>query len=136
MKIVLDTNVIVSGLISPYGNPAEIMRMVSVGEIRLCYDARIITEYKEVLRKPKFQFNPEKIDIILDQIQYLGEIVSSKPLMNSLPAPGDNPFLEVALAGNAEYLVTGNINHFPNNLCQVIKIVSPSNFIIEYKKIW
>jgi len=83
MKIVLDTNVIVSGLISPYGNPAEIIRMVSVGEIRLCYDARIITEYKEVLRRPKFQFNPEKIDIILDQIQYPGEIVSSKPLMNS-----------------------------------------------------
>ncbi|MCK4447744.1 MAG: putative toxin-antitoxin system toxin component, PIN family, partial [Candidatus Marinimicrobia bacterium] len=58
------------------------------------------------------------------------------PLMNSLPNPDDNPFLEVALAGNTEYLVTGNINHFPSNLCQGIKIVSPSNFTIEYKKIW
>lgn len=56
MNIVLDTNVLVAGLLSPFGTCGEIVRMVSSGELRLSFDARIFTEYEEVLNRPKFKF--------------------------------------------------------------------------------
>ena len=111
MRIVLDTNVIISGLLSPYGKPAQIMRMVSSGDITLCFDARIFTECQEVLLRPKFEFNKEKVRVLLTQIKYMGEIVATVPLKESLPDPDDNPFLEAAIAGNVKFLVSGNINH-------------------------
>jgi putative PIN family toxin of toxin-antitoxin system len=134
MKIALDTNVVISGLLSPYGKPAQIMRMVSSGEITLSFDARILTEYQEVLLRPKFEFNREKVGTLLTQIKYMGEIVSTVPLKKSLPDPDDNPFLEVAIAGKVKFLVTGNLNHFPKKLCQNVEVLSPSDFLKEYIK--
>ena len=63
MKIVLDTNVLVSGLLTPFGSSGEIVRMVFSGELLLYIDARILTEYKDVLHRPKFKFNKENIEI-------------------------------------------------------------------------
>ena len=59
MKVVIDTNVIVSGLLTPFGNSAEIVRMITSGKLNLCFDARILTEYEEVLKRPKFKFSGE-----------------------------------------------------------------------------
>jgi putative PIN family toxin of toxin-antitoxin system len=134
MRIVLDTNVIISGLLSPYGKPAQIMRMVSSGDLMLCFDARIIIEYQEVLLRSKFEFNKEKVRILLTQIKHLGEIISTIPLKKSLPDPDDNPFLEAAIAGKVKFLVTGNLTHFPKKLCQNIEVLSPSDFLVEYIK--
>ena len=51
MNVVLDTNVLVSGLISPFGPPADIVRLLAAGAIRVCYDACIFGEYREVLSR-------------------------------------------------------------------------------------
>jgi putative PIN family toxin of toxin-antitoxin system len=134
MRIVLDTNVLVAGLLSPFGPSAEIIRMVSSGELTLYFDARILSEYGEVLRRSKFRFQMDKVIALLDYIERRGHIVASSPLSNSLPDPGDQPFLEVALAGQALCLVTGNHAHFPSKLCQGVKVLSPSDFLIFYKK--
>jgi len=72
MKIVLDTNVLVAGLLSPYGPCGEIVRMVSSGELSLCIDARILSEYREVLHQAKFRFEKSKLIAILDYIEYRG----------------------------------------------------------------
>lgn len=61
MIVVIDTNVLVSGLIKPFRLPGRIVMMVASGEIELCYDGRIISEYKEVLSRPKFGFKKENI---------------------------------------------------------------------------
>ena len=134
MKIVLDTNVVVSGLISPFGNPADILRMVSAGEIQLCFDARILMEYKEVLGRPKFQFEDERVRFLLDQIEHCGQIVAPKPLKSHLPDPDDDPFLEAAIAGQADCLVTGNIGHFPADMRQRVRVLPPAKFITFYRK--
>jgi len=55
-------------------------------------------------------------------------------MTNSLPDPDDEPFLEIALAGNAACLVTGNQSHFPAELCQGLKVLSPNEFLTFYKK--
>jgi putative PIN family toxin of toxin-antitoxin system len=134
MKIVLDTNVLVAGLLSRFGACGDIVRMISSGNLTLCVDARILSEYHEVLRRPKFQFEEDKIVTILDYVERNGQTVASSPLLTSLPDADDEPFLEVALMGSVEYLVTGNKVHFPSNLCQGVRVISPADFLKLFLK--
>jgi putative PIN family toxin of toxin-antitoxin system len=134
MKIVLDTNVLVAGLLSPFGPCAQIVRMVSSGELTLCLDARILSEYNEVLCRPKFQFRIDKVAALLDYVEHNGLIVASSPLCDPLPDPSDQPFLEVALAGQAACLVTGNRVHFPAKRCPGMNVLSPSEFLTFHRK--
>jgi uncharacterized protein len=129
MKIVLDTNVLVAGLLSPFGPCGDIVRMVSSGNLILCIDARVLSECHEVLRRPKFRFDPDKVAIVLDYIERSSWVVSAVPLPVSLPDPDDEPFLEIAISGDADYLVTGNTVHFPSGLCQGVKVVAPADFL-------
>ena len=134
MRIVLDTNVLVAGLLSPFGPCGEIVRMVSSGEITLALDARILTEYQEVLARPKFKFDRDKVTTILDLIKYRGAIVASSPLLNPLPDPDDEPFLEIAIAASVATLVTGNHVHFPTESCQGVTVLSPTEFLTFYRQ--
>ena len=134
MKIVLDTNVLVSGLLSPFGPCGEIVRMLSSAELTLALDARILTEYQEVLARPKFRFEQDKIDALLDHIEHLGLIVAPSPLAQSLPDVDDEPFLAVAIAAKVICIVTGNHIHFPSELCLGVTIFSPSEFLSFYRK--
>lgn len=129
MKIVLDTNVLVAGLLSPFGPCGDILRMVASGNLTLCVDARVLSEYREVLERPKFGFDHDRIAAILDYIEHHSRVVASTPLSHSLPDPDDEPFLEIAVSGEADYLVTGNAVHFPSRYCQGIDVVSPSDFL-------
>jgi len=134
MKIVLDTNVLVSGLLTPFGSSGEIVRMVSAGILILQYDSRILSEYQEVLYRPKFQFDKEHIDTFLAYVKQNGQIIPAAPLKKRLPDPDDEPFLEIAIYGRTACLVTGNKAHFPRQSLQGIKILSPSEFIDFYRK--
>ena len=135
MKIVLDTNVIVSGLLSPFGPPGELVRMLASGILKLCYDARILSEYHTVLCRKKFRFDQAHVETLLDQIKACGYITVCKPLSQRLPHSDDEPFLEVALGGNVQYLITGNLKHFSSGKQKTISIVSPSEFLEIYRKI-
>lgn len=134
MNVVIDTNVLVAGLLSPFGPCGEIVRMVSSGELSLCFDARIFLEYAEVLRRPKFKFSKEKVEALLDLIEHRGRPVASSPLLHSLPDPDDEPFLEVAIACQSACLITGNHAHFPSPLCQNMKVLSPREFLEFYRE--
>jgi putative PIN family toxin of toxin-antitoxin system len=134
MKVVVDTNVIVSGLLSPYGASAEIVRMIAAADLILCYDARLLAEYKEVLLRPKFGFDPESVGFFLDQVKSSGELVSSLPLGFSLPDPDDEMFLEVALAAKVSCLITGNLKDYSiKNKLLPLPILSPSKFVKDYR---
>ncbi len=134
MIIVLDTNVIVSGILKPYSKTAAILRLVADGAIQLAYDLRILSEYRDVLRRPKFNFAKENIEAFLDQVEEEGVLVSAKPLKNHLPDPDDEPFLEVALSGGVKAIVTGNKRHFPRKDYQGVKILSPVEFLEAMKE--
>lgn len=134
MKIVLDTNVLVSGLLSPFGPPGEIVRMVSFGEPVLCLDARVLSEYAEVLARPRFSFDQNAVGTLLDFLSQVGQMVASVPLPVPLPDPDDQPFLEIAIAGKADFLVTGNMVHFPQSLCRGSAVVTPAEFIAVYQQ--
>lgn len=134
MNIVLDTNVLVAGLLTPFGPCGEIVRMMSSSELTLFLDARILTEYTEVLRRPKFKFDENQVADLLDYLVHHGCTIASHPLPQSLPDIDDEPFLEVALTGKAACLVTGNKVHFPAKRRQGVKVFSPREFLDFYKK--
>ncbi|OGP61160.1 MAG: putative toxin-antitoxin system toxin component, PIN family [Deltaproteobacteria bacterium RBG_13_52_11b] len=134
MIIVLETNVVVSGILKPYSKTAAILRLVADGAIQLAYDLRILSEYRDVLSRPKFNFVKENIEAFLDQVEQEGVLVSVKPLKNHLPDSDDEPFLEVALSGGVKAVVTGNKRHFPRKDYQGVKILSPVEFLEAMKE--
>ena len=129
MMIVLETNVIVSGILRPYSKAAAILRLAATGMIQLAYDLRILSEYQDVLNRPKFTFAKEDINALLDQVEKEGVLVSVMPLKFRLSDPDDEPFLEVALAAKTEALITGNKRHFPKKEYQGTRILSPAEFL-------
>ncbi len=138
MKIVLDTNVLVAGLLNSFGAPGEIVRMVSSGTLELYYDARILSEYLEVLLRPKFEFEKSAVEALLEEIKVSGHPVAADPLPFRLPDLDDEAFLEVAITGGAKYLVTGNVKHYPTSkLSKVpsVQMLSPSEFLDIYRKL-
>lgn len=133
MKIVLDTNVVVSGLLSPFGPPGEIVRMVTSGAITLCVDARLLSEYAQVLARPRFAFDSDAVAAFLDYLVHSSVTAASVPLIDRLPDEDDEAFLEVAIACSAEHLVTGNLAHFPTEAHAGVSVVSPREFLEIYR---
>jgi putative PIN family toxin of toxin-antitoxin system len=133
MKIVLDTNVLVSGLLQPFGPSGQIVRLVASGDLVLCHDPRILAEYQEVLLRKKFSFDPERVETLLEEIRAGGIPIAARPLTIRLPDFDDEPFLEIALAGGAQYLVTGNVKHYPAEAWSGVEVLSPRSFIELYR---
>lgn len=129
MRVVLDTNVLVSGLLSPFGAPAEVLRLALAGNLTLCFDGRIQLEYREVLSRPRFGFDAGDVEALLGLLEVEGLLVNSAPLPKRLPDPDDEPFLAVALAAGAEFLITGNLRHYPPRARQGVQVVSPRSFL-------
>lgn len=129
MMICLDTNVLVSGLLNPFGPPGEIVRLAANGEIELSYDSRLLAEYEEVLKRPKFEFPHSLVEALIDFIKSRGFSVTAHSLPEDLPDPDDSMFIEVALAAGAEYLVTGNTRHFSAPHRHGIKVLTPDQFL-------
>jgi uncharacterized protein len=122
MRVVVDTNVLVSALYKPGSVPARaleaICRATSEPVTSLLYDARIADEYRSVLARPKFRaIEPQRIAALLAMIFACGQDVGEVPVWDGvLPDDGDRIFVEVALAGRVDAIVTGNIKHYPTDL--------------------
>jgi putative PIN family toxin of toxin-antitoxin system len=133
MLIVLDTNVLVSGLLNPHGAPGRIVDLVVASEVQLAFDDRILSEYSEVLQRSKFGFPPRRIEAILDFFQLAGTHVSAPPLAaENVPDRDDLPFAEVAVAVEAAVLVTGNQNHFDFIKDTKVAVLSPREFVDQW----
>lgn len=134
MIIVLDTNVVVSGLLRPHSKPAAILRLVATGALQVAYDERILAEYRDVLGRSKFPFSAEQITTFLAQIEVDGLPVVAQPLKSHLPDPDDEPFLEVALAARADALITGNTRHYPARSRHGIMVLDPATFLARWTR--
>lgn len=129
MRIVLDTNVLVSGILSPNGPPAAVLRALLTERVRLCFDERIVSEYRDVLKGTKFSFDRALVDELIGFLESAGSPTLAAPLAVTLPDPWDQMFIEVAVASGADFLVTGNLKHFPNEAREGVKVVSPRAFL-------
>lgn len=134
MRIVLDTNVLVSGLLNPEGNPGRILDLFLAGEVTLLADDRILAEYRAVLRRPKFGLDAADVSDFLDLLEAESERVTATPIGSKLPDESDRAFVEVALAGGAESLVTGNVRHFRLPHVGRLSIDSPAEFVRRWSR--
>ena len=112
---VIDTNVIVSALLSRFKNTStvQLMQHLILGDITPIYNDDILAEYYSVLTRPKFNLPESLIDETLEVVKKFGINSSRKEAEEQLPDPKDIVFYEVALANEDSFLVTGNTKHFP-----------------------
>jgi len=129
VKVALDTNVLVSALLTPYGPSARVLDAVLAGLLIPVFDDRILREYEEVLGRSRFGFEPQDVKALLDFFRLEGVAVAAPPLNAELPDPDDVMFVEVAAAGTADAIVTGNQKHFPAEGCGGIAVVSPGELL-------
>jgi putative PIN family toxin of toxin-antitoxin system len=127
IKAVLDTNIIISALLTPNGSPAKVFDHVLNGNVTICFDSNIIAEYKEVLGRSKFKFNQNLVSQVLLFIQESGLSVIPIPVNVDFIDDDDKIFYEVAVHVDG-HLVTGNTKHFPKvplvvNAAQFLKII-------------
>ncbi len=118
-----------SGILSPRGSPAAVLRALLTERVRLCFDERILSEYRDVLHRGKFAFDRELVAEVLSFLEAAGIRTLAQPLNVALPDPEDPMFIEVAVFGDADFLVTGNLKHFPSSARHGIAVVSPRRFL-------
>lgn len=128
MNVVLDTNVIVSAVLTERGPCARLLDMLVGGAFQLCADDRLLGEYDAVLRRPELRIAPADADIVTELVRRVALPIAAAPLPVELHDPDDLPFLEVAAAAEA-ILVTGNTRHFPKRVCKGVTVVSPKEFL-------
>jgi uncharacterized protein len=129
IRAVIDTNVLVSGLLSPAGNEALILLAVHQGLVHPCFSEEILQEYTAVLARPKFAFSPDEIAAVLAMFRRQGELFRPGGSGAALTDPADTKFLQCAEAAQADYIVTGNKRHFPESAYGVTRIVSAGELL-------
>jgi putative PIN family toxin of toxin-antitoxin system len=122
---VLDTNVLVSGLLSPWGPPGRLVDALLLRRLTLALDDRIELEYRDVLSRPRLNIEPDRRDAFLAITAFQSHVVAQRWPFESPPDRDDVPFLEVALAVSARTVVTGNLKHFPLSCRGPISVLSP-----------
>ena len=129
IRAVLDTNVLVSALLSPGGKAALIVQVIEAGLIEIVLTDAIEQEYVAVLARPKFDFPPASISALLDMLRQHGKVVRPDPSAAASPDADDTKFLQCALAGRADALVTGNKRDFPDGPYGPTTILSITEFL-------
>ena len=112
MRVVLDTNIIVSALIAPAGKPAAIIDAWLDGKFTLLTCAAHVDELRSTLQKPRVAelVKPHKAGRLVNQIKRFAEDIEPLPPVERSPDPDDDYLLALSEAGKADYLVTGDKN--------------------------
>lgn len=127
---VFDTNVLVSGFLSPHGAPGRIVEWLRSGAVRAGLDDRIIAEYEQVLSRPEFNLPRHEVSIVLKRIlaQAQYAVVAPAHIVRGLPDADDAPFAECARALGC-HLVSGNVRHFPRAAIGTLTVLTPRQFV-------
>lgn len=130
---VLDTNVVVSGLLSPHGPPGRLIDAVLARALLLVVDDRILHEYREVLSRPRFKIDSKMLKRFLAIMDF--QIHCSTAIVKGLYTtdPDDLAFLEVAAMTTDKILVTGNSRHYPVAGRGSVLVLSPVDAV---GKLW
>jgi uncharacterized protein len=127
-RVVIDTNVLVAALLTPGKVASRALRDLVGGGVQLLVDERIVEEYREVLARPKFaRLSRDAVDLCIARLLENAEMVRSVRQPMVLDDEDDRAFVEVALCGDADAIVTGNAKHFPTQLG--FDVVSPGRWL-------
>lgn len=114
---VVDTNVLVSAMLKIQSIPGQIANEALLGDLIPLLSDEILAEYREVLARPKFKFNQDNVEMLIEGTIDRGIFMDAVPIDEILPDSKDIVFYGVVMGGRTQldeaYLVTGNIKHFP-----------------------
>ncbi len=134
MRAVVDTNIFVSALIRPNGKPGLIIQNLRDGNFTLLYSDVLLNEWLDVLSCPriqnKYHITYEDIQTVLMLILLRGEAVKSNRQITTCRDPKDNQFLEIAVAGQADVIVSGDKDLLVLDPFENIPIVTPYKFLV------
>jgi putative PIN family toxin of toxin-antitoxin system len=131
LRVVLDTNVLISAILFG-GRPRQILEKAIRGEIQLCLSEPVLEELKGVLRRPKFDYSPEAVQVILTELIAISDFVNpSKTLRVVSEDAEDNRILECAVEAGANYIITGDIHLLKLGGYRDIKILNAVAFLEE-----
>jgi len=133
MRAVVDTNILVRALIMPLGTVGPVLQRLRRGDYTLLYSRLLLDELVDVLNRPrigpKYGLSQNDIKTVLALILLRGEAVTPTRSITACRDPKDNKFLEVAVAGQAEVLVTGDEDLLVLHPFEGIPIVTPVDFL-------
>jgi predicted nucleic acid-binding protein len=133
MRLVVDTNVLVAGILSATGPPGWIVDALLAGEIEPALDAGIRAEYEDVLRRPELSLAPERVAAVLDVIDAFGLEAVVPPWPEPVPDPDVAPFLAMAAWVGCP-LVTGNMRHFPAKAREGVVVLPPRQLVERFAR--
>jgi uncharacterized protein len=113
IRLVLDTNILVSANINDEGLEALIVSLGLNKKVQLVVSEPILKEYEQVFLYPRLKFLPREIDGFLARLRSASILAAPTHTVSASPDEPDNRFLECAEAAGADFLVTGNKRHFP-----------------------
>ncbi len=129
MRVVLDTNVVVSTALTPSGTCDTILRAAFRGNFFICTSENILEEYAEVLARPSLKLPPAASSELLNFFKTCSLCFPDTHQTQTLPDPDDEMFLATALTAKADFLITGNLKHFPPHLRRGITVLTPAQFL-------
>jgi putative PIN family toxin of toxin-antitoxin system len=135
LRVVLDTNLLVSRYLSPRGTPALLFDLWECGLIILLVPEAILDEYRRVLRYPhlrdRHHLNDDEIDNLVADIEELSVLVKPEIVVDAVRADeSDNRILECAVAGGADYIVSGDNHLLSLGSYQGVQIVRAADFLV------
>jgi uncharacterized protein len=128
LRLVIDTNVVISAALKPEGLQRTTFLLAITKPARLYVSQPILAEYADVLARPELKIRKGLRRQLLQLIRNRGNLVVPSRRLEVSGDPDDNRFLECADAARADYLVTGNLRHFPR-FWKRTKIITPREFI-------
>ena len=113
MRVVLDTNILISALITRNTPPDKLYQAWLRGEIELVISDAQVAEIHDVLSRPRLRrfLDADEADAIVENIATRALVITELPVVNVSPDPKDNPVLASAIAGKAELIVSGDKKH-------------------------
>lgn len=113
LRLVLDTNIVVSAALKPDGLQRTVLTLAMAPPARLYFSAPIFEEYRRVLARPRLHIAKSHRQRLLQLLTNRGHLAAPARRLDVTADPEDNMFLECAEAARADYLITGNLRHFP-----------------------
>ncbi len=113
VRVVLDTNVLLSACLKPEGLEARVVEMAMNGAVEAYVTPEVMEEYRDVLRRDKFRAVHQRAETVLAGMERAARRVVASEAADGALDEDDNRFLECAAASNAEFLITGNLRHYP-----------------------
>ena len=133
MRAVVDTNILISAVIKPLGTVGRVMHHLRQGDFTILYSTALLNELVDVLSRPrlstKYGITPADIRTVVALILLRGKSVAPTVQITACRDPRDDKFLEVAVAGAADLLVSGDNDLLVLNPFEDIPIVTPRAFL-------